>query len=138
MARWRRRREDGSVPIEFVLGIGLLVLPVALLVLQVPRWLDRAHLAEDLALESARLCAQSDSLAQGQARAAAFAGASPHVVSVRCDDPQGDIEPGSPVVASVTVRVPALTVPIIGINQGAFNLTRRHTERVDQYRSFSQ
>jgi hypothetical protein len=132
----RRTNQRGSVPIEFVLGIGLLILPVTLLVLQVPRWLERAHLAEDLALESARICAQSDTLGAGEAAARTLAAESPHVVAVSCADPRGNVEPGSPVQASVTVDVPAIEVPIIGINTGSFTLTRRHTERVDQYRSF--
>jgi hypothetical protein len=132
------RSERGSVPIEFVLGLGLLVLPVALLVLQIPRWLERVHLAEGIALESARLCAQADAVSEGQTRAASFAARSPHVTGVRCDFGAGRVEPGTPVQASVTVRVPALTVPIIGVNQGEFLITRRHTERIDEYRSFAR
>lgn len=132
----RRRNQRGSVPIEFVLGMAFLILPVTLLVVQIPQWLDRVHLAESVALESARLCARAPDLGAGQFTATQYAGSIPNVLSVSCFSPSGQLDPGGAVQGRATVAVPALNVPLLGINTGSFAVTRTHAEPVDPYRSF--
>ncbi|MFZ4515237.1 MAG: hypothetical protein ACOYN3_02910 [Acidimicrobiia bacterium] len=131
-----RRDKRGSVPIEFVLGMAFLVLPITLLVVQIPQWLDRVHLAESTALESARLCARASDLGSGQVVATQYASSIPHVLSVTCFAPSGALDPGGAVQGRATVSVPAISVPLLGINTGPFALTRTHAEPVDPYRSF--
>lgn len=128
--------QRGSVPIEFVLGMAFLILPVTLLVVQIPQWLDRVHLAESVALESARLCARAPDLASGQVSAAQYSGTIPNVLQVSCFSPSGQLDPGGAVQGRATVAVPAINVPLLGINTGSFALTRTHAEPVDPYRSF--
>jgi Flp pilus assembly protein TadG len=137
--------ERGSVPIEFALGIGVLVLPVAILVLVFPTWIERQSMDRMAAQEAARAVAVAGTVAEGVADGAALAAqiADNHDLAddfggVAFTDPDrdGDGAPdrGGAVTATVTVRVPLTTIPLIG-HGGGFTLTASHTEYVDAYRS---
>jgi hypothetical protein len=130
------RGQRGSVPIEFALGVGVLVLPVALLVLTLPGWVERQMVARLAAQQAARLV-----VLEGEADVAAVARlvdgiAANHGV------PAGDVAvevapspaPGAVVTAAVTVRVPVAVVPGFG-PAGGFTLRAAHSVRVDDYRS---
>ena len=133
-----RGRESGFVATELVLGLGLLVLPVALLVLTLPGWSERQVTARVISREVARRAAREGVCDVAAARAltatmAANLGvpSSDLSTAVSCAD-GAVLAPGSDVEARVTVRMPAVEVPGIGA-VGAWSWTARHREPVDRY-----
>jgi hypothetical protein len=137
----RRSREGGYVAAELALGIGLLVFPVALLVLTLPTWSERQTTARSIAREVSRVVAVAGVCDRGRAAEtghdmARNLGLAPSDVDVQLDClPGGRLPRGGSVRASVTVAVPAVTFPGIG-SVGAWSWTAHHSEPVDQYRSF--
>jgi uncharacterized membrane protein len=137
----RRSGEDGYVAAELALGIGLLVFPVALLILTLPTWSERQTTARAIAREVSRVVAVAGVCDRGRAAEtgndmARNLGLAPTDVDVQLDCVTGGRLPrGGTVRASVTVAVPAVTLPGIG-SVGAWSWTAHHSEPVDQYRSF--
>lgn len=128
----------GSVPIEFALGVGVLVLPVALLVLTLPQWAERQSAARLAAREAARAVVLADT---GPAGVAAGHDAAARVAANHGIDPSdftvaftGAVVRGEAVTASVTARFPATAFPGLA-DVAAFTWTATHTEQVDHYRS---
>ena len=130
--------------LELALGVGLLLLPVAMLVAVFPGWAERTAMAKVAAQEAARAAALSESAAEGIAAGEALAAqiAANHGVpaseltteiSVPVDA-AGDLMRGAEVTASVTVeiRMPALPLPGTG---WSIDRTITHRERIDDYRS---
>jgi hypothetical protein len=139
--RHGRSREGGYVAAELALGVGLLVFPVALLVLTLPTWSERQTTARSIAREVSRVVAVAGVCDRGRATDTGYdmarnLGLAPSDVDVRLDCvPGGRLPRGGSVRASVTVAVPAVTFPGIG-SVGAWSWTAHHSEPVDQYRSF--
>ena len=147
------RPESGSVTTEFALGIGLLVLPVALLVLSIPGWVERRAMATVAAQEAARTVATdlggSGDLAASQLveQIAANHGVDPASVELclsihtggtpapRGCDGAAIVGAGDVVTARVTVQLPALRVPLAGTTLASIAYTASHSEPVDRYRS---
>jgi hypothetical protein len=136
-----RSRERGYVAGEFALGIGLLVFPVALLVLTLPAWSERQTTARSIAREVSRVvavagvCDRAAAIETGHDMARNLGLASADV-DVQLDCATGErLRRGGSVRASVTVAVPAVTFPGIG-SVGAWSWTAHHSEPIDQYRSF--
>jgi hypothetical protein len=134
-------RERGYVAGELALGIGLLLFPVALLVLTLPSWSERQTTARSIAREVSRavavagVCDSARAAQTGQDMARNL-GLAPADVDVRLDCATGARLPrGGNVRASVTVAVPAVELPGIG-GVGAWSWTAHHSEPIDQYRSF--
>jgi hypothetical protein len=136
-----RSRQGGYVAAELALGVGLLVFPVALLVLTLPTWSERQTTARSIAREVSRVVAVAGVCDRGRAvemghDMARNLGLAPSDVDVQLDCvPGGRLPRGGSVRASVTVAVPAVTFPGIG-SVGAWSWTAHHSEPVDQYRSF--
>jgi hypothetical protein len=134
-------RERGFVAGELALGIGLLLVPVALLVLTLPTWSERQTTARSIAREVARVVAVAGTCDGARALdlghdMARNLGLPPGDIAVQLDCASGARLPrGGSVRASVTVAVPAVALPGIG-SVGAWSLTAHHSEPVDQYRSF--
>ena len=134
-------REGGYVAAELALGIGLLLFPVALLVLTLPTWSERQTTARSIAREVSRVVAVAgvcdrERAAETGHDMARNLGLAPSDVDVQLDCvPGGRLSRGGSVRASVTVGVPAVTLPGIG-SVGAWSWTAHHSEPVDQYRSF--
>lgn len=135
----RARREEGYVALELALAAGALVLPVAIMVVTLPTWVERQSLATSAAQEGARAVVLADSWDQGVSEAGALVremavtdGIPPDEVRVAFS---GSLDRGALVTASVTVSVPAASFPFFG-SVGAWPLTRSDTEKVDLYRSF--
>lgn len=135
-----RSSEAGFVATELVLGLGLLVLPVALLVLTLPGWSERQTTARVIAREAARTVARDGrcepEVAVALARTmAGNLGVTLHDVDVdvQCS-PGAVLVPGSELEVDVTVRMPAVHVPGVG-NVGEWTWTARHREPVDRYAS---
>jgi hypothetical protein len=136
----RGGNERGYVAAELALGVGLLVFPVAMLVLTLPTWAERQSVARTIAREAARTVAVNGACDLGAARAvgATMAGnlGVRDGVDVALDCASGQrLRRGASVTARVTVRMPAVDIPGIGA-VGAWSWTAHHSEPVDQYRSF--
>lgn len=131
--------DDGAVPIEFALATGLLLIPVAALILVFPNWAERQSMARVAAQEAARAVALDGDWERGTASGTALArqtatnhGLDPGEVTVSF---AGSLERGADVTATVTVSIPAVVIPGIG-DAGSFDWTVSHSELVDPYRSF--
>ena len=135
----RLRRQEGYVALELALGIGVLVLPLTVMVLTFPTWVERQSLARSASQEAARTVVLADSWDQGVSEAtglvrqmAANDGLPSAEVSVAFS---GALARGSSVTASVSVTVPGASLPLIG-SVGAWSVSASDTEQVDLYRSF--
>lgn len=132
-----RRDAGGFVAIELVLAIGLLLFPVVMLVASLPQWSERQHAAIVAAREAARVAAQewpadADVDAERVAReVVATYGIENGDVTVTVSPPPAR---GGLVTATVTVRMPALAVPLLA-SVGAWSWTARESVRIDDYRS---
>jgi hypothetical protein len=141
LARRLHGRDGGFVSTELAAGIGLLVLPVACLVLTLPTWSERQTTARTIAREVGRTTAMAGRCDRAAAEAlaremAVNLGLAASDVSVALDCASGSrLARGGRVTTSVTVQVPAVAIPGIG-TAGAWSWTASHTETVDPYRSF--
>lgn len=144
--------EEGHVAVELALGLCLLVLPMALLALSLPTWVQRQAIATAAAQEAARSVVVSGSAEEGRdaglrivAEAAVNNGIEPvdlavcfvsHDVTVPAPGGCGSVvlERGTAVTAHVRVRLPALSLPGSDASFGAVARTVSHTEQVDRYR----
>lgn len=141
----RAGADRGALPLEFALGVAVLVLPIALLVSVFPDWAERQSMARLAVREAARVGALADSAPQGEGDAEALARqiAANHgldqtdlrglEVTVPTD---GDGRPlrGGEVIARLEVRIPLTAVPLIG-DIGGFWWGVSHHETIDRYRS---
>lgn len=138
--RWLRPRgEDGFAAVEWVAAVGLLLVPVIFLVLSFPLWVERQSMAKVAAQEAARAVAVAHDTASGTEAGMSLVqeiarnhGVDPSDVSVTY---AGSTSRGSAVTATVAVTLPALSFPGLG-SLGSVRWSTRHSELVDQYRSF--
>lgn len=130
-------RERGFVAIELLLAIGLLLLPVVLLVASLPQWTERQHAATAAADDAARAAVAAwPASGAGSARTAALDvletyGVSSADVHVSVSPPP---ERGGLLSVTVTVRMPAIAVPLLA-HAGSWSWTARESRRIDDYRS---
>jgi hypothetical protein len=129
----------GYAAAEFVVGVAFIIVPVTLLVLSLPLWLERQAMAERAANESAREMVLapdwSTGLAQGHQVVEEIArnyGLPAGDLSERLS---GNLARGQTIRSEVTVKMPALAIPLIG-RVGSWEWTAVHVEHVDNYRSF--
>jgi hypothetical protein len=130
--------EHGFIATELAMGLGLLVFPVALLVLTLPGWSERQATARVIAREVARRTAREGICDQAAARSLGIAMA--RNLGLPSDDFEVEVvcpgglvlRPGTDVEARVTVRMPAVEIPGIGA-VGAWSWTAGHREPVDRY-----
>ena len=129
---------------ELVLGIALLLLPVTLIVLTLPTWAERRSMAHSAAHDAAVALARSTGWPTGRARAEQIVDEIARNYGLRGDDSlrltwepdrgTARVDRGEKVTAVVRVPVPGVFVPGVG-SIGRWELTVRHTETVDRYRS---
>lgn len=135
----RGRDESGIVVMELVLTICLWLFPITILVVSLPTWVERQSLGRLAAQEAAREVVLADSWSAGAARAQAVTSQLALNHDIDPDDLDlvldGALDRGATVTATVTVQVPALTVPFI-TDVAGFALSFTAAEAVDQYRSF--
>lgn len=130
--------ERGFVAVELAMGVGLLIFPVALLVLTLPAWSERQVTARVISREVARRVARDGvcDVAAARALGATMArnlGVPADGLEVDVVCPGGSVlTPGADVEARVTVPMPAVQIPGIGA-VGAWSWTARHREPVDRY-----
>ncbi len=139
MIATRRDHDDcGATIVELPLAVGLLLLPIAMLVMSLPSWPERQTVATAAAKEAASIYANAPTPEEGALRAEAAvdqattnhglpAGAMRLTL-------RGDWCRGCTVTASVTVEIPALVVPFIG-DVAAVDWTADSAARIDDYRS---
>jgi hypothetical protein len=136
--RQARRGDEGFAPLTMMLGLGLLVIPVLLLVLTLPTWEERTLDARDAAANAARALATADTWTAGVAAAnqtlqeeTVNDGLNPTDITVSYT---GTLTPGATVTATVTVTIPAGTIPGIGAF-GTLHYSAASTQNIDEYRS---
>lgn len=138
--RWRGR--GGFTVPEFVAGIGLLVIPAAMLVVVLPLWAEVVSMGRVAARQAARAAAAEtdDAAARTAARGTAATVVANHgrrlAAPVRL---RGTVEgavggPQQLVTVEVPVRLPALALPLVG-ELGGVTWTARASEPVAVYRS---
>ena len=120
------------------LAVCLLVVPVLILVVTIPTWIERQSDATAAARNAARILATADTWDQGVtdanqtvAEIAANNGLDPAQVTTNYT---GSLQPGSTVTAAVTVVIPATVFPGAG-TFGERHWTATVTDRVDDYRN---
>ena len=120
-----------------MLAIGLLLFPVVLLVGSLPQWSERQHAAIVAAREAARVAAQ-EWPADGGVDAERVAREVATTYGIASDDLVITVSPpperGGLLTATVTVRMPALAVPLLASVAG-WSWTARESVRIDDYRS---
>ena len=110
-----RHSDRGAVAVELPLAVGLLLLPVAVLVMVLPQWPESKSVATVAAKEAATLFATAGSPEEGEAAAqAAVDRSAANYGRTLTLTITGDWCRGCTVTATVTVAVPALNVPFIG------------------------
>lgn len=151
----RARSESGYAALELALGIGLILMPVALLVLSLPGWVERSSLARTAAREAARLVVTAEDPANALEQATALVERIAENHGVRAEDvgacfsvhAAGTAPPSTctgpamitrmdAVTVHVSVRLPALTLPGSHAQVPSSTRTLLHTERVDRYRTW--
>jgi hypothetical protein len=144
-------RQSGFAAPEWLLGIGLIIMPVIVIVASIAPWYQRANMATLIAQEAARTMVLADSWEGGEvdARAVAIEIAANHGFAAAdwCPSPgpgclwigfdgttPGNLQRGTEISVQVEVPIPGVVVP--GVGQVAeFQWTQAHSERVDDYRS---
>lgn len=152
MIRRLARGRDGTAAVELSAGLGLLVLPVVVLVASLPAWAAAQTAGRAAAREAARAVATAPdpTLASDLAQEAAAVVAANHghtlVGEVRLRyaerpaprpswlHPAAADPTQTEVTATVTVRLPALSLPGLGA-VGAVDWSVSHSEPLDRYRS---
>lgn len=151
----RARSESGYAALELVLGIGLILMPVALLVLSLPGWVERTSLARTAAREAARMVVTADDPTNALELAATLVERIAENHGVRAEDvgtcvsvhAAGTAPPSTctgpamitrtdAVTVHVSVRLPALLLPGSPARVPSSTRTLVHTERVDRYRTW--
>ncbi|HLV90658.1 MAG: hypothetical protein J5I28_01180 [Acidimicrobiales bacterium] len=139
-------RDRGHAALELALGVGLLMLPVAIVVLAFGPWSERNVLAEAAAAEGARAVAIDLDQRQGEALVARMAeghglgtdrvrvgwcGARPAFIGGATGT--CSLERGSLVTLEVEIWVPLVVTPWGSV--GGLWLSADHSEPIDLYRS---
>ena len=138
--------DHGHAGVELALGVGLLILPVALVVTSFGPWSERRVVAESMAAEAARATVLELDAAAGAAvlgRAATLHGLDHHEVRLGFCGSSPDrpsmargtcpMTRGTSVDVEVEVWVPAFTTPWGPV--GGLWVSASHSEPIDIYRS---
>jgi hypothetical protein len=132
--------DSGFVALELALGVSVLLLPVAALVLVIPTWSERQTSARAIAREVGRSVAREGVCRVDGASAmadtmSANLGLHRADVGVLLDcAPGARLAPGADLEVTVTVRMPAVQLPVLGAI-GEWDWSARHRQPVDQYGS---
>jgi hypothetical protein len=137
--------EHGFAAAEWVLALGLIMLPMVMVVGSIAPWLARQTMGREISQEAARSLVLAEDMESGRAAAERVADAIVanyglsdddfEFVSIRTEPEGATLARGMDVVVEVRVRVPALTIPGFGSIAEVWWNTR-HVEHVDDFRSF--
>ncbi|MFQ5554139.1 MAG: hypothetical protein ACE5GC_02055 [Acidimicrobiia bacterium] len=134
---------DGFASVQWMMGLGLIVVPAAVIVLTLAPWYERAGLGALAAQEAARTVAVAPTWDEGVVAAEALIA---RIAAARCpEEPQclsvavrssvpGRLERGGTVTAEVGVTLPRVVIPFVG-SFGAVEHRVTSVEAVDRYRS---
>lgn len=144
---FKSAKDAGYVALEFVLAMGMMVVPTALIVLQIPGVLEQHDRASAVASRIANVCAdEADDNSEAQQLALKTANEEMNATSVlrhsslssaECIYESGNIEPGTKVHANISISVPAPLLPFVGVGTN-WTLREEHVAIVPQYRSFEE
>lgn len=136
--RRQRTGDDGFAVVEGVAAIGLLMLPVAMIVLLLPQWPQRVSLAASAASEASAAVVNATDLSSGIAAAeqavaetATNNGAVGALVLVSV---AGEWCRGCVITVTVRAKVPAIVIPGGG-SAGELSYSASASARVEDYRS---
>lgn len=129
-----RHRERGSALLELPFVLGLIVMPFALLVLQLPIWVQHQAAADDAAGEAARLVVAHGVDADTATLVAAIEASRGLPAGALHVEVESGGRPGDPVTARVVVDMPTITLPVFGVI-GRSSWATSHTERVPDFGS---
>jgi Flp pilus assembly protein TadG len=134
------RDDRGIAAIDMFAVVIVAMIPMFVIVMSVPSWVERMSFARVAAQEAARAVVLADSWEEGQAQA----GDVVTQIAANYDVPGGSslalsgaLERGATVSATVSVQTPTLTIPFV-TTVGSTTLSSTHTEVVDHYRSLPQ
>lgn len=137
----------GYVALEFALAMGMLVLPTALVLLQVPTFLEQHDRVSSIATTVAQSCANDVSdVSEGQRIAnevsrremdASSSLGNSTLVLATCDYESSSMSPGSVVTSNISVDVPAAVIPGLE-GQVSWTMSAQHDVRIPKYRSFEE
>lgn len=130
--------DRGAAPLELALGLGLILIPAAVVALSVAPVFEHYNLARRAAAEAARTMVLSIGDPEAEAHAvidqlASGHGVAPEAVTVSfCGGGGCSLARGTIVTVEVAVRVPQVSayLPL-----GDFTVRAAHSEQVDPYRS---
>src|SRR5699024_2812893 len=114
----RRRPDDGTAPIEFIVGTTVLLLPLIFLIVSLAQVQAGLYAAQPSAIDAARTAARHPADAQATAQTIAQL----HFADHDLEDAEWDIDlhcarsctmAGAPVTATVTARIPIPGIPAI-------------------------
>jgi hypothetical protein len=135
-----RARDSGFVALELALGASVLLLPVTALVLVLPTWSERQTSARAIAREVGRSVAR-DGVCRVDGASAMADTMSANLGLRRADvgvvldcTPGTRLAPGADLEVTVTVRMPAVQLPVLGAI-GQWSWSARHRQPVDRYGS---
>lgn len=143
----RSRSDLGYVALEFALAMGMLVLPTALILLQVPTFLEQHDRISSIATYMAQSCATevsnvsdgqrvADEVARSEMDASSSLGNS-NLILATCDYESSSLSPGSVVTSNISVEVPAAVVPGLA-GEISWTMNAQHDVRIPKYRSFEE
>jgi hypothetical protein len=128
----------GFAALSLMLGLAFVVMPVLVLVLSLPVWLERAAAAQDAARLAARELATAPDWAEGTSQAQSvvwqLAKAEGWSAASYSLDFAGTLMPAGTVSARVRVAVPVTVVPFLG-PVGHVEYSAVSVAHVDSYRS---
>ncbi len=138
-----RRNASGFTTVEFVAGVGLLLLPVTLLIGVLPTWADRESTARAAAREASRTCVitGSEASARDAFKQILDNRDVPHQdATLKWDQPDYDCPAGlstdntrDGVRAIVEFKFPIIKLPLFGVSTGSVKKTTTHIEYTDIY-----
>ena len=141
--RRRGRSDSGFIAVEYAAAIGLLLIPVTLLVVTLPKWPERQMIARVAAEEAVRAAVLANDWESGTAAGEDVAeqvvtnwGLEPDAITVTWPgEGTGPLSRDATVTVDVEVTMPALWIPAVGEFEWGPGWSVQHTEAVDKYRS---
>lgn len=145
--RLKNLNECGYVALEFCVAMGLLVLPTALILLQIPNYLERSNRLDSVASVVSKQCANiANSAYEGNLIANDIVSKELDASSVlnqvdfiesSCVFESPTLDPGTIVESRVVVEMPAALVP--GADMGLrWTMSATHQSVIPKYRSFEE
>lgn len=142
-----QKSDRGYVALEFALGIGLLVLPTSLILLQIPRVLEQNDRVKNVAAEVARACAnkastysEAQEIAQTVAQEEMIYSivlSKASLIAASCSSSSSEIVAGETITSTVSIEVESILITGLPTSR-KWTVTKTHQFIVPNYRSFEE